>query len=91
MMNSHLTQLLTALDLLKKGDFQPGLDMEKSHEICQRYEGAEPYDWIHALIHRIEGDDANASYWYRRAGKVRHSGSVEEEWKIIRTSVESNL
>jgi hypothetical protein len=62
--------------------------MEKAHEICQEHEGAPLYDWVHALVHRIEGDDANAGYWYRRAGRARHEGSIEEERQIIRTVVE---
>lgn len=81
-------QLLQSLDLLKSGDLQQGAEMEKAHQICQDHEGSPLFDWIHALIHRIEGDDANAAYWYRRAGKTRHSGSPEEEWQIIRNGVD---
>ena len=81
-------QLLTLLNLLKKDDFQPGTEMEKTHQLCQEHEGSRLYDWVHALIHRIEGDDANAAYWYRRAGRTRHLGSIEEEWRIIRTVIE---
>ena len=81
-------ELLEALDWLQSGDFRPGTEMEKAHEICQRHEGSPLYDWIHALVHRIEGDDANAGYWYRRAGRTRHPGLVDEEWQIIRTAVE---
>ena len=80
--------LLESLDLLRTGKFQPGTEMEKAHHISQEYEGVPLFDWVHALVHRIEGDDANAGYWYRRAGKTRHSGSIEEEWQIIRTAVE---
>lgn len=81
-------QLLTALDRLARGDLKPGPEMELAHEICQAHEGSPLYDWIHALVHRIEGDDANAAYWYRRAGRTRHPGSVEEEWRIIRAAVD---
>lgn len=80
--------LCSALDLLKTGNFHTGKDWENAHQICQANEGAPLFDWIHALIHRIEGDDANADYWYRRAGKTRHPGSVEEEWQAIRSTVE---
>jgi len=80
--------LLSSHDLLKAGKFRPGTEMDKAHQVCQENEGASLYDWVHALIHRIEGDDANAGYWYRRAGKTRHSGSIEQEWQIIRTEVE---
>ena len=49
-------------------------------------EGTPVFDWLHALIHRIEGDDTNAGDWYRRAGKIRHAGSIEDEWEIIQTA-----
>jgi hypothetical protein len=39
--------------------------------------------WIHAYLHRQEGDLANASYWYRRAGKPIATDSLEEEWARI--------
>ncbi|MCB1494092.1 MAG: hypothetical protein KDJ77_20180 [Rhodobiaceae bacterium] len=82
--------LLTALDFLKSGNFRPGTEMEEAHQICQAREGSPLYDWVHALVHRIEGDDANAGYWYRRAGKTRHPGSTEEEWQIIKTAIEAS-
>ncbi len=82
--------LLSALDHLKTGNFRPGEDMERAHQICQMHEGSPLYDWIHALVHRIEGDDANAGYWYRRAGRARHPGPVEDEWKVIRTAIEKS-
>ena len=82
------TQLRIALDLLKAGNFRLGEDWENAHQICQTREGDPFFDWVHALVHRIEGDDANAAYWYRRAGKDRHLGSIEEEWQIIQTAAE---
>lgn len=81
-------ELLTkSLELLKAGDFKAGPEMERAHQICQDHEGVQAFDWIHALVHRIEGDDGNAAYWFRRAGKTRHSGSAEDEWHIIRNEV----
>ena len=81
------SQLLEALNFLEKGDFKPGAEMERGHQICPEHEGSQLHDWIHALVHRIEGDDSNAAYWYRRAGKTRHPGSIEEEWHAIRLAV----
>lgn len=81
--------LRTALDVLKAGGFQTGDALEQAHQICQMREGSPLYDWVHALVHRIEGDDSNAQYWYRRADRTRHPGSVEEEWQIIRAAVET--
>lgn len=75
--------LAKSLELVKAGNFQDGPDLHAAHEICQAREGTPAFDWVHALIHRIEGDNGNADYWYRRAGKSRHPGTVEEEWQEI--------
>lgn len=81
MAQDDLTQ---ALDLLETGKFRDGPENQAAHAICQRHEGTAAFDWVHALVHRIEGDNANADYWYRRAGKARHPGAIEEEWAIVR-------
>ena len=39
--------------------------------------------WVHAYLHRKEGDLPNASYWYRRAGKPVFIGSLDDEWSQI--------
>ena len=41
-----------------------------AHEIVQQHEGDARADWIHAVLHRIEGDLGNARYWYRRCGQA---------------------
>ena len=86
---SH-TEIVRALELIQAGGFRPGTEWEEAHRICQTYEGERDFDWIHAILHRIEGDDANAGYWYSRAGKSRNPGSVEEEWREMMGSVTSN-
>ena len=78
------TEITRALELIEAGGFRAGAEWEKAHQICQAREGQPAFDWIHALVHRIEGDDANAGYWYRRAGQVRNPGSVEDEFRAIR-------
>jgi hypothetical protein len=42
-------------------------DWEQAHNIAQSREGEQPYDRLHAYLHRKEGDKFNANYWYRRA------------------------
>jgi len=81
--------LVEALDLLKSGNFRMGEDWENAHQICQAHEGSAMFDWVHALVHRIEGDDRNAAYWYRRAGKSQHPASIEDEWQTIRAETEN--
>jgi hypothetical protein len=39
--------------------------------------------WVHAYLHRKEGDESNAGYWYRRAGRPQARGSLEDEWTAI--------
>jgi hypothetical protein len=39
--------------------------------------------WVHAYLHRVEGDLGNAGYWYRQAGKPVAAGSLEAEWESI--------
>ena len=41
------------------------------------------FDWIHALVHRIEGDDWNAGYWYRRARRPVAEDTLEAEWERL--------
>ena len=57
-------------------------DWEQSHNIIQDI-GDTDAAWIHAYLHRKEGDIGNADYWYRRAGKKRPAITLEEEWKVI--------
>jgi hypothetical protein len=58
------------------------VDWEKSHTIIQDINDTDAA-WIHAYLHRKEGDNGNADYWYRRAGKRRPAISFDEEWKLI--------
>jgi len=39
--------------------------------------------WVHAYLHRVEGDESNAGYWYRRAGKPHCQNSLQSEWAEI--------
>ena len=54
----------------------------KAHDIVQETSGLEG-DWIHAYLHRKEGDLSNASYWYSRAGKPLPRISLEKEWEEL--------
>lgn len=54
---------------------------KEAHDLCQQVEG-EQGDWVHAHLHRVEGDLVNAAYWYVRAGKTQPEGQsgLGEEW-----------
>lgn len=55
---------------------------EAAHAIAQEI-NTETGSWIHAHLHRKEGDDGNAAYWYRRANKPVPKNSLDEEWEQI--------
>ena len=67
---------LTALWWAAKGDW------DKAHAIAQDDASAEG-SWVHAYLHRVEGDLGNASYWYRRAGQPVATDALEAEWERI--------
>jgi hypothetical protein len=55
---------------------------DQAHKIAQDEETVESA-WVHAYLHRVEGDSANAGYWYRQAGKPVAKDSLETEWERI--------
>lgn len=57
---------------------------DASHEVAQDIASRDG-SWIHAYLHRVEGDLGNARYWYNRAGKPPKGGSesLDEEWREI--------
>lgn len=58
-------------------------DWNKAHECAQADEGDPSCDWVHAYLHRKEGDASNAHYWYGRAGKLVAKSALPEEWRAI--------
>ena len=54
-------------------------DWKRAHESAQQDEGPAG-SWVHAYLHRKEGDTSNAEYWYRRAGKIPANTTFDEEW-----------
>lgn len=73
---ADLAPPLAALWWQGKGDWQT------AHGIVQ---GASDDDaaWVHAHLHRVEGDLGNAGYWYRRAGRSMATDDIETEWTAI--------
>ena len=57
-------------------------DWSRAHESAQEDEGPDG-SWVHAYLHRIEGDAGNAAYWYRRAGRSPGQQSLVDEWRSI--------
>src|SRR5260221_11418270 len=73
---AELSLALQALWWADKGDWR------QAHECAQAQEDATGA-WVHACLHREEGDLANASYWYRRAGKPVAEGPLAAEREAI--------
>ena len=57
-------------------------DWEKAHDVAQAVDDASG-SWVHAYLHRKEGDLGNASYWYRRAHQPVAVDSLHDEWDRI--------
>lgn len=68
--------LLDALKLDKAGNW------EEAHTLAQQVETPDGY-WLHAYLHRKEGDLGNAGYWYQRAGKPIAEDTLEAEWERL--------
>jgi hypothetical protein len=60
-------------------------DWDAAHSVAQDIDGPDGA-WIHAYLHRKEGDLSNAQYWYRRAGRTASGESLTAEWaEIVRS------
>jgi hypothetical protein len=77
--NPRMNQkLLEAIDLALAGQW------DAAHGIVQQLEDATAA-WIHAVLHKIEGDQSNSRHWYIRAGRLEHiPDEPREELKEIR-------
>ncbi len=62
-------------------------DWNRAHEVVQGHEGEADCDWVHAHLHRQEGDLSNAGYWYRRARRPVATGTLEQEWAEVATEL----
>jgi hypothetical protein len=74
--DATLSPQLRALWWAAKGDW------DQAHKIVQDEDDAKSA-WVHAYLHRVEGDLGNAGYWYRRAGQPVAKDALETEWERI--------
>ncbi len=61
-------------------------DWDKAHRIVMEEKGADAA-WVHAYLHRVEGDLDNARYWYRQARRPEATVALEAEWRAIATAL----
>lgn len=73
---SALSAALEALWYDAKGDWN------RAHALAQSQDDAAGA-WVHAYLHRVEGDLGNAAYWYRRAGRPVCNDPLGQEWENI--------
>jgi hypothetical protein len=75
-------ELLRAVELALAGDW------EAAHELVQQHESDGTAAWIHAVLHKTEGDPGNARYWYRRANRMDH---VDDEPRAELAAIQVEL
>jgi hypothetical protein len=74
-------QLIKAVKLAKAGEW------DASHRIVQDYNDATAC-WIHALLHKIEGDKSNSLYWYARCNaSFEEHADLSQELDAIENSL----
>ena len=71
-----ISPYLKALWLERRGDWK------QAHEIVQEIDDSTAA-WLHAYIHRREGDQNNAAYWYAQANKPVSQATLDDEWTEI--------
>ena len=65
-----------------------GGDWQAAHLVAQDHEDEPLANWLHAVVHRMEGDLSNASYWYRRCNRpLREGVSTADELREIRAAL----
>jgi hypothetical protein len=81
-MSSPKDELLQAVELALAGKW------DAAHEIVQQYEDDHTAAWIHAVLHKAEGDLGNARYWYHRADRLEH---VADERNVELAAIKARL
>ena len=81
-MSAPKDELLRAIELALAGDW------DAAHQLVQQYESDSKASWIHAVLHKIEGDLANSRYWYRRADRL---DCITEEPRVELAAIQAEL
>ena len=76
-------------DLIRAIDLALGGHWDEAHDLVQRHEDDATAAWVHAVLHKIEGDLSNSRYWYRQAGRPADiDADPEEELRAIRAAAD---
>ena len=81
-MSASKADLLRAVELALAGEW------DAAHNLVQQYEEDASAAWIHAVLHKLEGDLGNARYWYRRADRMDR---VTEEPRAELADIQAKL
>lgn len=81
-MSAPKSELLRAVELALSKDW------DAAHNLVQQHEEDATAAWIHAVLHKLEGDLGNARYWYRRADRMKH---VEDEPRVELEAIQTEL
>ena len=83
-MSALKDDLLRAVELALAGEW------DAAHQLVQQHEGDATAAWIHAVLHKLEGDLGNARYWYPRAGRLdRVADEPRAELAVIQAELRS--
>lgn len=75
-------------DLREAANHLEAGDWKAAHQIVQDDEDSRLFCWAHGIVHLMEGDAANARYWYRRAGReLRGNVSIEKEIAALKSEL----
>ena len=84
-MSAPKDKLLRAVELALAGEW------DAAHELIQQYEDDATAAWIHAVLHKTEGDLTKSRYWYRRANRIDHvADEPRTELAAIQTELRSS-
>jgi hypothetical protein len=75
-------------DLIRGVELALAGDWDAAHQLVQQYESDAMAAWIHAVLHKMEGDISNSRYWYRRADRMDH---VDDEPRAELTAIQAEL
>lgn len=81
-MSAPNDELLQAVELVLAGKW------DAAHQLVQQHEDNVTAAWIHAVLHKMEGDLGNAHYWYRRADRMEH---IEDEPRAELAAIQAEL
>ncbi len=68
-----------------------GGDWQRAHLVVGEHDDVQLANWIHAVLHRMEGDSGNAAYWFRRCGRpFRREVSIDDELRELERALEAD-